>query len=283
MATPSAFGRRGFETVKTASGVDKSFKELQRIFNSLGIAGQNTIRDLITVRGGNPADSQLVLRTVASLDVKGEGITGIINQAQEIINTAPQDARDRLNVPDEVDDTRSAFDEFLETQRGLTEEFITGEEERRRLRRGELSGLLSEQREAAFDVNAPQILEQLESRGLFTSESTVGTSFAREQGRLQQISENILSQQALSDIDVIGGFRQGALGREIGAEEAFLERGFSIEDFERTAGLARTLAEIQASSQARTDKFGLTGDIFNFLGLIGAGFASRGGSSGGNA
>jgi len=104
----------------------------------------------------------------------------------------------------------------------------------------ETAQLLSRQRGQAFEQFVPQAAEQLQTRGLLQT-SELENVLGREQARLQQESENILggariagTQQEISDINRILTQRQGL-------QQSGLERRFSIQDFEREAGLAREL------------------------------------------
>jgi len=259
---------------ETEFGVTRAEAEaLEREFNSVDSQTQSRIKKRISDRGLNPNAEGALLKELITL--KGEfGDTSFGDifttiDEQDVADGGGVDDADVLGETEGL--TTEEIEDVIERERVLGEQFITGEEERRKQRRSDLSGLLTTSREQAFSENAPEILESLSSRGLLRS-SAVGEELAGEQSRLQQISENFLSTQALSDVDAISGFKQGALGREIDLRRKGKEREFSLEDFGREASLARELAQLGVSSSREQSKADLTGSIFDLLGQLGGGF-----------
>lgn len=106
----------------------------------------------------------------------------------------------------------------------------------------ELTSLLAEQGDQAFDVNRAGILEDLNARGLFRS-SAVGTEFARERGRQADISRNIVSAQSISDRDanINALIQAGATQRDF--QTSGLSREFSLDDFGRQTQAGFRLGE----------------------------------------
>jgi len=238
-------------------------QELEQEFGQLSPDKQNLITKRISDRGLNPDAQGLLLREL--LDVKDEfGDISLLDITDTIEST-----------PDpEADEDGGLFPELqplLDEQRDISEEFISTEEEKKRVKLQELSALLTDARETAFAENTPDILESLGSRGLLRS-SAVGEELASEKGRLQKESDRLLTMQGISDQDAISGFRESAVKSELGLLTAFQGREFSIEDFERSASLARELAKISASSQKSQSEAELTGGIFDFLGQLGGGW-----------
>lgn len=170
--------------------------------------------------------------------------------------------------------------------RGRGEEFVSGISAERTSRLEDLAGLLEREREEAFDISRPEILEDLERRGLLHS-SAVGEEFARERGRLTRESENILRRQALQDVDFEQQLLSDLLGRELGATETGVRAGADIEtsvlprirglgDFRLQADLAQSRADQEAARRTSAQKRGLFGQLLGTgatvagLGLLGA-------------
>jgi len=199
-----------------------------------------------------------------------EDVTSVVGQfldSPEIKSAVETTGKDPYATPDEIQS-------LIDKEKGLTDKFITEEGDRRSARLKELSGILGGQRDEAFAENAPGIYEDLSSKGLLHSSAT-GQALSKEKGRLQSLSDAAISTQALSDQDVLSQFRQGAMQRELGLYEGGLERQYSIEDWTKSAGLQRELAQMNASamkSAANTQgKYDMWGNIISAGATIGTG------------
>lgn len=128
--------------------------------------------------------------------------------------------------------------------------------EMRGKRRQELADLLYKSQDRIFRDNYPQIAEDANSKGLYT-----GTGFsealAREKSRLAADTTDALSQQALGDLDAELGFRNNALSRR-----------FSLEDFIRSANVAKNTG---LALQPKSDGKAGTGAILQGVGALGKG------------
>jgi hypothetical protein len=185
--------------------------------------------------------------------------------------------------------TREEFAGLQERGRGVLEESLG----RRRQRLEELRGILGEEQERAFEESQPEILEDLERRGLLRS-TDVGRAFAKERGRLEELSESALARQALEDVEFeTGGLQElfgleqrgvGAelglgrerLGAELGVAAEPLARFRELADFRRQEKLAKELGE-QAGKAGRRQR--RTGLLSSLLGTGVGTFAGLGGFS----
>lgn len=181
-------------------------------------------------------------------------------------------------------------------QRGLSE--IEGISNIRRTRRDELAKILSSQVDQDFKNAIPQIAEDANTKGILTS-TGYGEALARERSRLSERSNLELAKTGLSDLDAeaslreslaAGGLDSGqqselarlsgernvlstrlsgaerALTTSQGSETDALSRGFSIEDFQRQAQVAKELAK-EASPQGGGGK-GQAGSLLSGIGAI---------------
>lgn len=130
---------------------------------------------------------------------------------------------------------------------------------------GDLRGLLQRQQEETFRRRIPQIAEESQAGGLLRG-SGFTDALAREAGQLETDTSLAFGQAGL------GGLADALTARQ-GLQTAGLQRRFSLEDFERSARLAR---EIGATS-APAVQSGKGGSALS--GAVGG--ASIGGSVGG--
>lgn len=139
-------------------------------------------------------------------------------------------------------------DRFAVEREGIRQRLqAEGDAATAKTRRGEalneLAGLLGKQADEAFDTNRAAILEDLNARGLLRS-SAVGHEFARERSRQKQVSENIISTQAISDRDAdLNALLQAGAGQRQ-FQTAGLERQFGLEDLSRSQAFALQMAEL---------------------------------------
>lgn len=182
------------------------------------------------------------------------------------------------------EEIESFIDNLMGRGENLIGELRTGRESRR----GELAGLLAGERERVFSEEAPWILEQLSQRGLLHSSAT-GEALTKEQSRLQQISEEVLGKQELTDLDYEQDLMKSLFGMETDIRTAGIEREFSLEDWEkyktfaeeqfgRESDLAKEIANMQANAMSSSSKTSMWGDILGTgagIGLSALLFSSR--------
>lgn len=195
------------------------------------------------------------------------------------------------------------------TEAGIDETKIKNESETARKRRLELAGtnksarqamlddltgLLEQSNTRQFNEAAPEIYEDLNSRGIFHS-SGVGQALAKEKGRLASISGEQLALQGLRDRETNLGEITGAEEAYLGGREGALNRRFSLEDFDRqvragvqlgvntqpkpapTGGKASGAVGGALSGASAGSTFGPKGAIIGGIaGAVGGGQASKG-------
>ncbi len=119
----------------------------------------------------------------------------------------------------------------------------------RQTRRQELADLLSRVSDKQFMRELPNIAENANAGGTYT-----GTGFsealAREKGRNAADVQDKLAGQALTDTDAEIALRNSALDKRQGFQTGALSRGFSLEDFIRSANVAKTTGQ---ALQPKTD------------------------------
>lgn len=119
----------------------------------------------------------------------------------------------------------------------------------RKSRRQELADLLSKISDKQFVREIPNIAEDANASGIYT-----GTGFsealAREKAKNAQDVQDQLATQALSDTDAEIAARSAALDRRQGFSTNALSRGFSLEDFIRSANVAKATGQ---ALQPKTD------------------------------
>ena len=132
---------------------------------------------------------------------------------------------------------------------------------------GDLRGLLQRQQEETFRRRIPQIAEESQAGGLLRG-SGFTDALAREAGQLETGTSLALGQAGL------GGLAEALQARQ-GLQTAGLQRRFSLEDFERSARLAREIGATSAPG-VQSGKGGsvLSGAVGG--GSIGAGFGAVG-------
>ena len=170
------------------------------------------------------------------------------DQRQAILDEIPRDIgfdTDRFNIEREGIRQKLQQTEDIETAKTSREERLV-----------DLGALLRKQGEEAFDINQAPILEQLQARGLAQT-SELESSFARERRRQSDVTQNILTQQSLSDreADIAGALSAGELQRDF--QSSGLSREFGLEDLARSNALARELAILsqpQARGKSRGEK-----------------------------
>lgn len=164
-------------------------------------------------------------------------------------------------------------------QQGQILDFANQQEGRVADYRKQLASHLADTAQQTFSQANPSILEDLNSRGLFTSQ----TARDQEQGRfLQQLATQ--QQQQLGDFDtaqfnnlndirstglsaLLGG-NQSALDAALELRKAGIQRQFDVADQNRQMAFSNMLANKQSRDQ-------LIGSILGLGGQLGAGFLGR--------
>jgi hypothetical protein len=171
----------------------------------------------------------------------------------------PEEERRRLieDLPADIGFDTDRFNIEREgiRQRVQAEAEAAKAKEQRQTRLGELATLLATQADQAYDENSPKLLEDLNARGLFHSSAT-GKALAGEKTRQQQITQNLLAAQGLSDRDADIGSME-AIGK---ASRAFqtsgLSRDMSNDDRARAFTEALTLANMSQPQNSGGGKGG---------------------------
>lgn len=117
--------------------------------------------------------------------------------------------------------------------------------ELRKKRRDELAALLASADDRAFREAIPEIAEDSNAGGVYTG-TGYSQALASERARSAANTREKLSLTALGDVDAELGLRNLATDRRLGSREAALGRGFSLEDFVRSANVARATGAQQA-------------------------------------
>lgn len=119
----------------------------------------------------------------------------------------------------------------------------------------DLTGVLQSEQDRAFNTNAPDIMEQLNSRGLLQS-SELGNAFAREKSRLSGITTDALAKYGiegqtadLTDLKSIQDMYN--TGRN-----SALQRQFSVEDYNRQIEAGKQMGEMYAKLTPNQGKGG---------------------------
>jgi len=136
-------------------------------------------------------------------------------------------------------------DQFTLEQEGLRQQeqsrrALESQRELRSTRLTDLAGLLREQEEFQFGESRSTIAEESQAGGLLRS-SGFGEALAREKARLATGTQQALAQQSLSDRTLDEQGISDILSQRQGFQGAALQRRFSLEDFERSANLSRSL------------------------------------------
>ena len=159
----------------------------------------------------------------------------------------------------------------IEATRGLREQGL-----------GQLEQLLGTQRERQFEEFVPQAADILQTRGLLQT-SELETTLGEEAGRLQGLSEDIISRAR------IGGTQQDItslnelIARRQQLQGTGLQRRFSLQDFERQARLAQQLGAQAAPQVSGGGKGGVSGALTQVgIGAAGSFLGGAGGAAGAN-
>jgi len=239
----------------------------------------------------------------------GAPITQPTLDQQQIIQSASQQQADYINALNRANEINqnalAQYGQILSTQtpqlRGALEEALA----KRKVGYGQLQNLLAEHENQQLGNLTPQVLEDLNSRGLLAS-TELGNSLARERSRLTAESANQLAQYGIGDIDLetqglrdiasnqasnqemlagLGfGNQQDYASNSMGAtnitnqaQQASLQRRFSLEDYQRELAAAR---ELGAQIAPNIQPSGGTSPLTSALAGGGSG-AMIGGSIGG--
>jgi len=155
----------------------------------------------------------------------------------------------------------------------------------RKQRRAEMATLLTGVADTQFRRAIPGLAEDANAGGVYTG-TGFSDSLARERAMNTEDVQNRLAQQGLSDLDAELGFRTSALGQRTGANDAATSRQFSLEDFIRSANVAKATGQaLQPKSDGKAgvgSTLSGVGALAPLLGLFmgGPAGAAAGGAAG---
>lgn len=143
---------------------------------------------------------------------------------------------------------RGRVGELLGVQKGEVSDLQKTVSGRLEERRGKLSELFAQRAETEFAEFAPELFEDLQSRGLLRS-SELGVGLGRFRGQQLEKFGQSLREQELSDVDLINQISTGALSQRQGLQQFGLESqlGLGRAGLEADIGLGRTGLESQLS------------------------------------
>jgi hypothetical protein len=133
----------------------------------------------------------------------------------------------------------------------------------------DLSKFLGSEEDRKFNLDAPGIYEDLNTRGLLRS-SELGNALAREKSKLAGDSMATLTQQGISDRDASIQGISDILGKTQQFQSSGLERRFTLDDFQREADQARALGS-QYAPQVKGGNSVLSGVLTGAVAGGGAG------------
>lgn len=113
-----------------------------------------------------------------------------------------------------------------------------------------LGDILQKQNQAQFNYDLPDIKENLQSSGLFSSPSALASAVARESGMLGANTASMLGQQGVSNINLTAEGLLGATQNQQGLQQGGLQRQFSLDDWQKQAQLAREVGASQIPQQS---------------------------------
>lgn len=198
------------------------------------VAGMTGLQKLAAVAGGG-----LVMSGLSGRQPEVENIVaaGDEERAQKMINelAAEQEAK-RTSYLDETRKTLSA---------------------RRAENVAKLQGRFAEQSR----LEMPHVLEDLNSRGLFNSESAVANAIAEKQAGNSLQVQGFEQQQSMADSALEDQISSDIIEGRLGMEQEGLRRRFGLEDAATQGRLAQMLAARQAKSQRNSSLIGLGGQL----------------------
>lgn len=130
-----------------------------------------------------------------------------------------------------------------------------------------------------FDLNKPEILEDLSARNLLHS-SGVGTALAREKRNLNQSIANALMAKHSSDENNLSNFEKDIYSNATGLNEknfgnqfnldvANMQRGFSLDDYINNFTQATNMARTQSDATQKASENALWGDTVKTAAQLG--------------
>jgi hypothetical protein len=178
------------------------------------------------------------LQMAAGLGLLGSGVFGNrAGQAEEIYQAGDDARADQL------------MNELAAEQEVKRKAYLDETRSKINARRAEtvakLQGRLGEQTR----LELPSILEDLNSRGLLTSESAVANAMAQRQAQNTLTVQDFERTQAAQDAALEDQISQDILEGRLGMEQAALQRQFSLQDTEAEARLAQELAKRRAKAE----------------------------------
>jgi hypothetical protein len=259
MGTKLFTGKSGRELNKATHGGSgekvngRPWKEWQSEWDAQPLEVRKVVTNYALNKYGTVSNPQNILRAYSDMRVGNISYEDMVSTP--VIPTEAEAAEAKKDKD---------LEDYINTQKDLGETNLAKTKAERADRRSKLATQLAGMRDTAFKENVPGIQEGLSSQGLLHS-SALGTELAKEQGRLQTRSEELMNTQELSDLDYEQMLRSGILGEELATRTASMNRDFSLQDWSRNAALAREIAKMQADSADKTSKNNI------WSSLIGAG------------
>lgn len=157
------------------------------------------------------------------------------------------------------------------------------------LERQKLADSLMATGQKTYERNLPSIIEDLNSRGLFTSPTAVGDAYAKELARISENTQNRLSDFDLAKFNTLNDIQAAGLNADIsGQQDALnsalelrrmgLQRQYDEADLASQNALAESLAKKQSRNNLIASLIGAGTNILTSGGLFGGGGAGIGGA-----
>lgn len=164
----------------------------------------------------------------------GNGITVVQTPSGGIEGGPTDQGRDEKKLLQEAQFAKEQREKTLLENQGRRAGYVS-----------EIADLLAKQQKTAFDRMTPDIMEDLNARGLLRS-SALGDRLSKEQANLTADTSNRLGLLAaegkMSDLNAYNAINEGYLGDRGSA----IGRRFSLEDFARQLDAAKTLGATNA-------------------------------------
>lgn len=270
------------------NGIQKQIDELQQLRSKLDI-GEIGVRDFIdqgtplaqaaerkiavlSGQGSRSASLAVPLRSYireAGIDFAPDDTPGTFEKPiYNLPNKFQIDLREALlpenitgeerkriieNIPLDIDIQDDRFDIEREgIRQGLQLENLLNEERGRRAESlGSLSDLLTRQADAQFSLDTPRIREDANAAGLFRT-TGLAEALADRRKQLAEQTGFKLGEAGLLDRAADIDAARGVLANTQGFQSSGLQRNFSLDDYQREALLAQSLARMATPSQPRS-------------------------------
>lgn len=166
--------------------------------------------------------------------------------------------------PEEVSYNKKLILDNGDAQSGMFAKEGTEQDALRKQRRAEMASVLTGIADKQFSRAIPGLAEDANAGGVYT-----GTGFsealARERAMNTEDLQGKIAEQGLTDLDAELGFRNSALGQRSSAADSALSRQFSLEDFIRSANVAKATGQ---ALQPKSDGKAGTGSMLQGIGSL---------------